>query len=339
MTTTRTYSSLDSGAPVITGQLGTVKDALKKILYGDGSGVAYGTGPSQKLAAGWSIAYESGNKIALKNSLAAGGTGCIVRIDDTGPGAGGAAEAFMRAYSAMSDVDTGSDPTPPTTATPSTGVVLRKSATLDSTARPWLVFADQLTFYVALFPALTTFTSASHATDNLAGAGDFASVVPGDNYRYFCGGRGTINNTSQGGDGLVMSANAAWASASTPGVTTAFYVGRGYAGAGASLPANVAVLECISAGMGLTNALANPAPGSNDEFWQGVAPIICETTIRGFLRGIYVPLCNMTNVAAGTQRSGVAGLPSGHLLTVVRSGSIVGGGLHGGVGIESALAW
>lgn len=340
MTTTRFFSYLDPGAPVITGEVGTVKDALKIMLYGDGSGVAYGTGSNEKLAAGWSIAFESGNKIALQNSLAAGGSGCVVRIDDDAPGAGGAREAFMRAYASMSDIDTGSDPAPSTSMT-SSGIVLRKSGTLDSTARPWFCVADERTFYLSLYPNQTAWVDGSgvaqaDAPTNLCGAGDFESLVPGDPYPYFCGGRGTVNNGNLGVNGLMISSTGYSVGNA---MTTSFALGRGIAGTGAAVNACLSHIASQGGGIGMDNVTTNPAAGSSLEMWQGSAPIISESTIRGFLRGIYLPLSSLTAVPPGTIRANVANLPSGHQFVIARSGSKSTTAAPGGLGIEIALEW
>ncbi|MGE3907973.1 MAG: hypothetical protein AB7K36_01385, partial [Chloroflexota bacterium] len=62
MTTTRIYRSTDSGAPVLTGQAGSLLNLLDKCLV-DGYG--------SKAAAGWSRPYTGTNKTAYRNSVAA----------------------------------------------------------------------------------------------------------------------------------------------------------------------------------------------------------------------------------------------------------------------------
>lgn len=172
MTTTRIYRSTDTGAPTLTGEVGSMYALLRACLVGT-SGIAYGTGPNEKAAAGWSVAYSdpSGNKIALQNSVAEGGTGMVLRIDDNGSGSAGAREALCAVYSSMSDIDTGNDRTP-ASAVVSVGSVWRKSNTLNGTARAWTIVADELTVYVCLHDD-------GAGTPGTYAAGDFDSEVPG----------------------------------------------------------------------------------------------------------------------------------------------------------------
>src|SRR5688572_17930871 len=114
MTTTRRYRSTDSGAPALTGQVGSGIAWLKACPVGTG-GLAYGTGINEKQAAGWTVAFEDApNNICVFRSSVAAGGGFYLRVDDNGTGAGGAREMLVRAYATMSGVSTGTDPAPAT---------------------------------------------------------------------------------------------------------------------------------------------------------------------------------------------------------------------------------
>lgn len=170
MTTTRTYASTDTGAPVLTGEAGTLANVLQKCLV-DGYG--------SKVAAGWSLAFSGANKIALRNSLAAGGTGHYFRILDDASGAEGVRVAWMRGHVDMSDVDTpvGSDVIPNVSSYPDGGHIA-KSESADATARTWRVWADELTCWLWV----------KVGNDNeciLAGFGDIDSFFAVDSYRSF----------------------------------------------------------------------------------------------------------------------------------------------------------
>lgn len=317
MTTTRIYKSTDSGAPVVTGQVGSWSNCVQTCLVGT-AGIAYGSKPS----AGWSAPYSGTNKIALRNSLAAGGMGCYSRIDDNGPGAGGAREAFMTTYATMSDVDTGTGITP-TAAQIAGGAVSRKSSSADSTARKWVIVADELTWY-----GLLESNSATATEVMLVGGGQFESFVPGDASPYFCLGGITVNSTS-GSNALIPTTSLA-----TPGANSGLWLGQGYSGSGSAIRASVVTVGPIALS-GSYTMMSDPAAGSAKRFFVPVM-IASEGTIRGRLRGLYLALNNLSAVTNYTQVSGATGLPVGSQLTL---GGLANGGTAGKIAIESALEW
>lgn len=318
MTTTRIYKSTDAGAPVVTGQVGAWSSCVQACLVGT-SGIAYGSTP----AAGWSAAYSGTNKVALRNSLAAGGMGCYSRIDDNGPGAGGAREAFMTTYATMSDVDTGTGITP-TAAQIAGGAVSRKSATADSTVRKWVIVADELTWY-----GLLESDVASATERMIVGGGKFESFVPSDAAPYFCLGGDTVN-TTVGSNTAISTTN----SFATPFYNTGLWLGRGYSGAGAAIRASIASVGPNRVS-GSYSMMSDPAPGSSERFFAPVM-IVSEGTIRGRLRGLYLALNNLSAVTNFSQVAGATGLPAGSLLTL---GGVASAGTDGKIAIESALEW
>lgn len=322
MTTTRIYRSTDTSAPVLTGQVGSFKDLLKKVLYGDGLGVAYGVGPSQKTAAGWALAYESGNKIALRNALGAGGSGFYLRIDDTGGTAAGAKEAMMIGYLSMSDIDTGVNPTP-TAAQMTNGAPVRKSETADATARPWVIVADELGFWMHIQS-----NPASASLDGIYGAGDLDSFVPGDAYRFYVLGR-SLANSGSGASHFVVAA-----SGFNVSTTTGCWVGRSYTQSGNPVSIAIATPGYRNDVIGATQGIANPGPGSGDIFWvPGVA--VENACVRGRFRGIYAPLNNMTAVARYTAYPNPTGMAVGSSLIHLPASQ----GTIGAFAVETALAW
>lgn len=287
MTTTREYRSTDSGAPVLSGAASSLINLLDKCLV---------TGYGAKAAAGWTKPFTGTNKAAFRNSTAAGGTGMYVRVLDDASLTGGERNASVRAYLTMSDVDTGTIETP-TAAQVATGSVWRKSNTIDSTARPWILIADELTFYLCI----DTGTLASEGGAGTYAAGDFASLVPGDAYRFFIAGRESANTAGTQGSyfGLMTRLQAGWTQRTTDAGT---WIGRGYAGTGGAVRASIPTLASVAAdGIGTTNSgqLAYSAPGSGLQMWTP-AFLAAESTLRGTLRGIYVPLNTFAGVAIGT---------------------------------------
>lgn len=308
MTTTRIYRSTDSSAPVLTGGVSALINVLDKCLV-----AGYGS----KTAAGWTKPYTGTNKAAFRNSVAAGGTGMYLRVEDAGAGTGGAREALCRAYLTMSDVDTGTIETP-TVAQLAASIVWRKSDTVDSTARAWVLVADELTFYLCVLTGTTT-------TDGGAGtysAGDFQSFVAADPYRFFIAGRETQHAAGAQGSatGLCSCADARMITPSTTG----FWLARGYAGTGNPIRAGIAMpaltLNNGSGAIGsTTHAIANAA-GLPNVFLP--AAIATEGTMRGMVRGVYVSPNNLSGIAAGTDIVNPPGLAS--TITALRHNNLSG---------------
>lgn len=287
MTTTRIYRSTDSGAPVLSGGVSALINVLDKCLV---------TGYGSKTAAGWTKPFTGTNKAAFRNSAAAGGSGMYLRVLDDASLTGAERSAAVRAYLTMSDIDTGTIVTP-TAAQLATGLIWRKSNTIDSTARPWILVADELTFYLCV----DTGTLASEGGAGTYAAGDFASLVPGDAYRFFVAGRESAHTAGTQGSfsGLMTRLQASWAQRTSDAGT---WIGRGYAGTGDAVRASIPTLgSTVTDGIGTTNAgqLAYSAPGSGLQMWTP-AFLAAEGTLRGTLRGIYAPLNTWAGVAIGT---------------------------------------
>lgn len=332
MTTTREYRSTDVGAPVLTGVVGSFSTLMQTVLEGTG-GVAYGSTP----AAGWTTAFSATNKIALKNSMAAGGTGYHFRFDDGGSGTGGAREAMLRAFSSMSDIDTGTDQMPPT-ALFANGGPIRKSATLNSTARPWIVIADELTCYVWILCNTGGYC--------FYGFGDFDSDVPGDNYRAFVAHGYRENFDGNSALSMVGVTNLA---SPTAADRRGLFLGKGYALTGDpvsfSLP-SLATGNAATSGGGVSgqqmggtaSPLADPAAGTGLRVFMP-ALIGAEGMIRGRMRGLYVPLNNLSAVTDGTYETAPAGVASGSKLCILRALNGGGTGATGALAVETGLSW
>ncbi len=137
--TVRIYRSTDASAPTLSGTSGALLTVLDAVLV---------NGYGSKTAAGWTIAYTGTN--LRQYAMAAGGTGCQLYINDTGPGAGAAREARINGFKTGTAIGTGTGQFPSTgqMTAPSGAVVVRKSTTADSTARPWTIIADGNTLYM-----------------------------------------------------------------------------------------------------------------------------------------------------------------------------------------------
>lgn len=184
MTTVTCYRSTDSSAPVLTGQVGTLKSLLNACLV-----AGYGSQP----AAGWTSSYSGTNTQQFKNS-ATDGTGTSVWIDDNGGGPGGAGEAYATGFVSMSAAATGTGQFPTNSQLPygvsvSGAMNIRKSATNDSTPRKWTLIADDTCFY--LFTETGDFTSPLAAFPYMFG--DIFSYKTSDPYRCMMMGRNGQN--------------------------------------------------------------------------------------------------------------------------------------------------
>ncbi len=169
------YKSTDASAPTLNGTVGSLITLLDACLVN-----GYGAKP----AAGWTKAFTGTNLAAYR--MGSGATQYYLRVDDNGPGAGGARESRLIGYQTMSDVNTGTDAFPSTNQ-----LYFRKSATLDATARPWYVAADDRTVII---------TQSFDSSVSYSGTyfGQFYSYVPNDLYGVCLIARILENNASYG---------------------------------------------------------------------------------------------------------------------------------------------
>lgn len=164
-----TYRSDDASAPTISGTAGTLEAALYAILV---------TGYGSKAAAGWTRDFSGTNKAVFRQG---DGLQYFLRIDDVD-----ARLARMRGYKTIADVDAATSTNPfPTDSQLSGGMYFRKSTTADSTARPWICWATEKTFYMVIFNAMTSMSFA----DGTGGTGADAHF-----------GFGELENTQVSGD-------------------------------------------------------------------------------------------------------------------------------------------
>ncbi len=350
MTTTREYRSTDSGAPVLDGTVGSLVSLVRACLVGT-AGVAYGS----KAAAGWTEPFTGTNKAAFRNSLAAGGTGVYVRIDDNGSGSLGGREAFLRIYKTMSDVDTGTDPTP-TVAQLTNGYTIVKSDTASSAARPWILWADETSVHMWIGHISTTLDPAMAAANSKRqstwGAGDFESYLPGDGFPCFVYGNYTSQNSGATGSvGLFGRCGSGSSNYSSPALSASegFSIMRGLSGSVGAVTARLICAGSSTAssianiGIGASSGeMAESAPTTGEKFFIP-ALIGSEDGVRGRLRGVYVPMNYLLMILAGVVYTSPVGRPSGSELVVAKGGINNNSSTTitpvGTVAIERALDW
>lgn len=293
------YKSTDSGAPTLNGTVGSLTSVLDAVLVN-----GYGSGGSAKAGAGWTLEYTGTNKRAYRNNYSTG-SGGYLRVDDAATSPGNARHAWLRAYESMTDVDSGTGVTPTTTQLTS-GVILPKSSTLDSTARAWMIIATEKWFYFFVNINSATSYSFTGVPYSPIFVGDFVSVKAGDNFNFMISGSLQTSYTGSSGTSAVgalysashlseASANYGWALRSYSGVSGAVVCG--------------AVKVSSTDGLyGYTGTYPNPVTNG---LLISKIPIkeVAAVSFRGYFPNIYAPL-HKEPFAEGTVLSDVDGLPS-----------------------------
>jgi len=224
---------------------------------------------------GWSKAYGDANNGAY---VQAAGNGFYLRVEDDGPGAGGAKEARIVGYESMSDIDTGTNPFP-SVAQFANGLFARKSVSADATNRAYKIFADDRTCYVFISTGDTAGEYTAFAF------GDFYSLQAADGYRTFIVGRITENSGTDAGDRLDVITSAA---SPRTTATTGHFVARTYTGLGTSITVGKLGDAQKSASAILAGSITYPntpdggAYFSQLHLWESAADVY-----RGRLRGLW----------------------------------------------------
>lgn len=277
LTTTRVFRWDDSGAPQLNSAAGSFYFIVKACLAG--VGLAYGN----RQKAGWVIAWDdpATYTIVLRNAMAAGGSGCYLRVQDNAPGAGGARMAKWDVYEGMTDINTGIGPA-------GSGWVC-KSRSNGGPSAAWVLVADERTIYGSHYvnglqePLQSGYDAFYYRMTYVAGdfdptvAGDPGVIGgacedanPGDIMRsriYF--GVGAI------GHGQRMMPDAQGMKASRNSTLTA-------------APTTVAIIHTPNMGAGIGGWPVLPSDAAAPQF---VPALISDgVMVRGVMRGLYCPL-------------------------------------------------
>lgn len=273
---------------------------------------------------GWTQAFTGAN---LADYQQGGGNQMYMSIDDNGPGAGGAKEARIRGYEAMSALATGTGAFP-TAVQKTTGLFIRKSVSADGTDRPWYVLADDRTVYVFVATG-----------DGAAGRyfgfmfGDMFSLVANDSYRTILIARTAENSGSaaQGTENLLYLACpivGATGLIFPSTVLDGHYMARAYTGVGAAVQVNkhgdIFKAQSGTIGGGGLITLPNPPDGGFylSPLWVGAEN--AQPILRGRMRGMYQFLHPITALTDGDVFSG-AGALAGKSFIVIKFTADAGG--------------
>lgn len=171
--TVTVYRSTDASAPTLYGAVSGLINVLDGCLV---------NGYGAKSAAGWSKAYSGTNLAAYR---APNGTRMYLYVDDSGT-----SNARVNGYESMSSISSGTRAFPNSTQV-SGGLYWMKSTLTDTTARAWVLVADDRRFY---FWANTAGAAAgSPWSTGLQMFGDFVSYRSNDLYN--CRITGSVGST------------------------------------------------------------------------------------------------------------------------------------------------
>ena len=280
---------------------GTGSLAVSWPAPGVADGPVSGTVTVKLAPAGWSKAFAGTNKAAYR-SLSPSATGAYIRIDHAL-----AKVARMRAYSVMTDIDTGSDPTP-TDAQVSGGCYVPVSNTVDSSARRWMIVASDRCVHILIAH------SAAYPQDyGLQVAGDFPSLKAGDAYRVLVVGE-IVDNSSGGSPGLYNSVHA-------HGGGVGAYAMRAYAQVGGAIPLYLykpGFVQAVSSGHPTHPIGPNPINNGLDICPTLFLEQIASGSRRGEVPGVYgIPHYLGSGFDNKDRINAAVGLP-GHTLIAVR---------------------
>jgi hypothetical protein len=183
--------------------------------------------PTCKLASvlRWAIYYTGANIRSYR--MGEGTRFYLQMVDDGVVSAGGAREAVARGYEDMTGVTTGVRPFP--TVTQATkGLFIRKSGSLDATARPWVLVGDERTFYFVARP------EAGQDVWQSFGFGDIFSFSPANQYDCIIVGKLSENSSFEetGSGGLSQGAK------ELNERVNGWYLARSYTGSEGAVPAS-----------------------------------------------------------------------------------------------------
>lgn len=265
------YTSAEVGAPALSGSSGSLLVLLDACLV---------NGFGSRTGVGWTKPWENTGSYGCIQQ----GTGsfCSMFIKDDAPGAGGTKEARVTGWESISNMTlglatgSGQFPTVVQLAIGQGAVVVRKSATIDSTLRSWNVFADSRSVYLFI-EADTAGVWKGYAF------GDIYSVKTGslDQYKCMIAGKIVENTATATGDRLdaLSAINAA---------TTGHFIARSYSGASGSVLIGKHGDATKGSATVLLGGVIYPNSADNGMY---ISPVwvheSATSMVRGRMRGLY----------------------------------------------------
>lgn len=270
------YYSTDPGAPTLNGLTGSLLPILDGCLV---------TGIGSKPSAGWSRVYSGSGTNPYAQAVyqaPSGSRAAYLYIGDNAQYNGTAAgrESYWWMAESLLPITTN-----PTAVISAQGWGVRKSATADSTARPWICFADDRTVY---FLAQSGDTAGRYSITYF---GDFYSLMPNDKYNLASTGR-NLGNSSAGANECFDAYQANGFSLGYLGVIRS-YLGLGSTVACSKAPANSAmIVTTTSNDFAWTGNIVFPNPTDGGLYLSPIWIYDYTTSpaphIRGRMRGVWM---------------------------------------------------
>jgi hypothetical protein len=262
------YFSTDPGAPVLSGTSGALTTLLDYVLV---------TGE------GWTIEYTAASKRVYR---APSGNRLYYRIadDDADP-----TQATLNAYVTMSDIDTGTGSFG--------GFYIAKSNAASVAARDWMCFADDRTccLYTEWIPA--------HTFYNSTGFGDFYSLMATDSYNSFCCGRTSTMLLDPSGTSEKFGRITR-----VPSTAGSFNLARSFSQIGSVVDAAMHGDYLYNSTTSFAGTLLFPNIDESVMLSRLWVHEPASAGIRGYVRGLWVPLHAAASFADGSTASGTAEL-------------------------------
>ena len=152
-----------------------------------GATLAGGSGTDTKAPLGWTSPFTTTNGAVYQ---APAGTRMFLQVLDNASGTGLGRDALCYGWETMSAWNTGSGEFPTTAQVATVGCVLRKSSTVDQTARFWMLIGDDRTFY------LFVISGDSAGVYMGFSFGDYYSLIPADPYKTHIQGQSASQTTA-----------------------------------------------------------------------------------------------------------------------------------------------
>lgn len=269
------YRATDGGAPQLTGAAGTLIAVLRQCLV---------SGYGSKSPAGWSQIFSLNNVAGFKQG---GGCGFTLQIHDNGESSVSYREARASGWETLTTTDSGTGQFP-TSAQMANGALIRKSATLDTTTRDWILVADEKRFHLLI------------ATGDWSARRSgffFGDIQPlragGDPYCCALIGRSVEGNTESYD---IYSAVNQMASTAAQ---AASFLARSFTGQGSSQQFGKIGDYSMSgqAVMGASGYLAYPEPVSNGPILSPLG-VVQGGGLRGWIPGLWAPQHSLTSLTA-----------------------------------------
>jgi hypothetical protein len=191
LTPTATVLTLQARKGGSGGNAIALSEASSHLVVG-GANLAGGGGSNSKAGAGWTKPYATlTSRAGLRQG---GGNQFYLFVDDNSPNATAQCkEAQCRGYETLADnTPSGTGPFP-TVAQISSGCVVRKSTSLDSVTRQWIVVADNRTVYVFVDSG-----DGGHTWYTFTFGDIYSTMGPTDGFRTFICGRYNPNDATTG---------------------------------------------------------------------------------------------------------------------------------------------